>query len=111
MMSVSVMMNPPSRVIEVLENLCYRIAEEKKDVITEGPTVLGVQELADSGMVIRIWARTIPMEQWYIGRYIKKRVKETLDEAGIEIPYPHMVLLTKDQKTGDLNTGNEGVGK
>lgn len=85
----------PSHVIEELEKLCGEIAKEKKDVITDGPTVLGVQELASSSIVIRVWAKVIPMEQWQMSRYIKRRIKEHLDETGIEIAYPHMVLMSK----------------
>jgi moderate conductance mechanosensitive channel len=88
--------------IEKLENLCKDIAKEKAELITDGPKVLGLHELASSSVIIRIWAMTIPMEQWGIGRYINKRVKETLDKEGIEIAYPHMVLLSKNE---------QGVGK
>lgn len=85
----------PSEAIDKLEELCQIIAQEKGDVLLEGPTVLGVQELADSSVVLRILAKVKPMEQWAMGRYIKQRVKEYLDEVGIEIAYPHLVLLSK----------------
>ena len=85
----------PSEAIDKLEELCQNIAQEKGDVLLEGPTVLGVQELADSSVVLRILAKVKPMEQWAMGRYIKQRVKEYLDEVGIEIAYPHLVLLSK----------------
>ncbi len=86
----------PGRVIDVLEELCSEIAREKPYIITDGPTVLGVEELASSSVVIRIWAKVKPMEQWHMSRYIRRRIKETLDEKGIEIAYPHMVLLSKE---------------
>ncbi len=85
----------PSEAINKLEELCQIIAQEKEDILLEGPTVLGVQELADSSVVLRILAKVKPMEQWAMGRYIKQRVKEYLDEVGIEIAYPHLVLLSK----------------
>jgi moderate conductance mechanosensitive channel len=88
----------PAHVIEVLENLCAEIAQEKGEFITDGPTVLGVNELASSSVVIRILARVLPMEQWQIARYIRRRIKERLDELGIEIAYPHMVLLSKGKE-------------
>ncbi|AZO93579.1 mechanosensitive ion channel family protein [Halocella sp. SP3-1] len=86
----------PSQVIDVLEELAGEIALEKSEVITDGPTVLGVQELAVSSVVIRIWAKVKPMEQWQVARYIRQRIKERLDERGIEIAYPHVVLLSKE---------------
>ncbi len=86
----------PAEVIGVLEELCQEIALEKADIVTDGPVVLGVHELASSSVIIRIWAKVKPMEQWAMGRYIRKRIKERFDELGVEIAYPHMVLLSKD---------------
>jgi small conductance mechanosensitive channel len=88
----------PAEVIGILEELCQEIALEKAEIITDGPVVLGIQELASSSVVIRIWAKVKPMEQWAMGRYIRQRIKERFDERGIEIAYPHMVLLSKDSK-------------
>lgn len=84
-------------VIGVLEEICEEVAQEKDEIITEGPNVLGVQELAASSVVIRIWAKVKPMEQWSIARYIRQKVKKRFDEMGIEIPYQHMVLMSKDE--------------
>ncbi len=96
----------PSEAIDKLEELCQIIAQEKGDVLLEGPTVLGVQELADSSVVLRILAKVKPMEQWAMGRYIKQRVKEYLDEVGIEIAYPHLVLLSKGNSE-EINSQQE----
>ena len=85
----------PAQAIAVLEELCRHILAEKQDVLREGPTVLGVQELAASSVVIRLWAKVLPMEQWQFARYLRQRIKEVFDEKGIEIAYPHMVLLSK----------------
>jgi len=86
----------PAEAIAVLEELCEEIAVEKADILTDGPFVLGVNELASSSVDLRVLARTKPMEQWGMGRYIKQRIKERFDEKGIEIAYPHLVLLPKD---------------
>lgn len=80
------------RSLEVLKNLCTEIAEEN-DKIVEGPTVLGVNKLGESDVVIAIMAKTIPMEQWAVERELRKRIKERLDEKGIEIPYPRRVVI------------------
>lgn len=85
----------PAEAIAELKKLCQLIAEEKTDILTEGPVVLGVNELAGSSVVLRVLARVKPMEQWAMGRYIKQRIKEYFDEVGIEIAYPYLVLLSK----------------
>ncbi len=80
------------KVLSVLGDMCTQAAEDI-EVITDGPRVLGVTDLADSGVKILLWAKTKPMEQWAVTREIRRRAKVALDEAGIEIPFPHMVIM------------------
>jgi small conductance mechanosensitive channel len=88
------------RVLHVLDACCVKAAQDL-DVITDGPRVLGVQELADSGIKILIWAKTKPMEQWAISRELRKRVKEAFDEENITIPYPHFVIVSDRKQLHD----------
>ncbi len=60
--------------------------------ILEPLQVLGVQDLADSAVVIRSLFTTKPMEQWGIGREFRRRIKNTFDAKGIEIPFPHQTI-------------------
>lgn len=61
--------------------------------IAEGPDVLGVQELSDSSVIIRVVARSAPMAQWNLEREMRKRIKLAFDEFGIEIPYPKRYVI------------------
>ncbi len=95
------------KALEVLSDMCAKAAEEI-EVIKEGPRVLGVTELADSGVKILLWAKTLPMEQWGVSREITKRAKLALDEAGIEIPFPHMVIVGDEKSIPiDINTSKQ----
>ncbi|WP_444684307.1 mechanosensitive ion channel family protein [Alkalicoccus luteus] len=86
--------------VRVMQAVCDRIAAEE-EAIVEGPDVLGVQNLGDSDVVIRILGKTVNMEQWAVERKLRKALKEALDENGIEIPLPHQVNLYKgDQPSG-----------
>ncbi len=60
--------------------------------IIEPLQVLGVQDFADSAVVIRSLFTTKPMEQWGIGREFRRRIKNTFDAKGIEIPFPHQTI-------------------
>lgn len=80
------------RAIDILQ----KAFDENKDrigSIVDGPRVLGVQSLGESGVSLRIWARAQPMEQWRIARELNRLVKKTLDQNGIEIPFPHRKLI------------------
>jgi small-conductance mechanosensitive channel len=49
---------------------------------------MGVDQLADSGVVIKARFKTLPMQQWTVGREMNRRIKKTFENAGIEMPFP-----------------------
>ncbi len=54
--------------------------------------IVGVDNFADSSVVVRIRIKTKPLEQWNVGREYRRRLKKAFDEQGIEIPFPHRSL-------------------
>lgn len=80
------------KAIMVLEAICAEVKQNNVNII-EGPTILGVTKLADYSVNITIVAKTKPMEQWYIERVIRKKVKEAFDKEKIEISYPKRVIM------------------
>jgi len=80
------------RAIQELERVCSQMAQECPD-LTQGPKVLGVHDLADSGVVLLVWAMAQPMQQWATARELRLRIKKAFDRAGIEIPYPRRVVI------------------
>lgn len=52
----------------------------------------GVESLADSAVVIRCRIKVLPLEQWSVRREFNKRVKEALERAEIEIPFPQRTI-------------------
>lgn len=80
--------------ISVLETLAVE-AFEKYEEIIEVPKVLGVQELADSAVVIRMTAEVVPLQQWHIQRELRRLIKLAFDRENIEIPYSKMVVYQK----------------
>lgn len=56
------------------------------------PEVLGVDQLADSAVTIRVLLRTTPGKQFAVGREFRRRIKSRLDREGIEIPFPQRTL-------------------
>jgi len=57
------------------------------------PEVLGVNELADSAVVIRMSFTTAPEQRWAVKREFLRRVKYRLDDEGIELAYPHLQII------------------
>lgn len=88
-----------TKAIQVLEDLFVRLADEMEDII-EGPKVLGLRDLGDSGVTIGTWAKAKPMTQWSSEREMRKAIKITFDEHGIEIPYPRRYLVFDEKSFG-----------
>ncbi|CAM3942218.1 mechanosensitive ion channel family protein [Mesobacillus zeae] len=82
----------------VLQELLDKLPEKYEELV-KPPELLGVQNFGASEVVLRIVAETVPMKHWYIGRELRKEIKLVLDEHGIEIPYPHMVMYSKQEKS------------
>lgn len=84
-------------VVDVL-NRDFENAKKEIPDIVEGPTVLGVNELGDSGVELRILARTKPMQQWQVERELKKRVVDVFEREGIGIPYRRMEVVVNREE-------------
>jgi small conductance mechanosensitive channel len=56
--------------------------------------IAGVEQWADSSVVIRCRFRVAPNAQWAVRREYLRRAKQHFDRAGIEIPFPHIKLVT-----------------
>ncbi len=67
-------------------------SEEFKGKITEAPQVLGVQDLADSAVILRAALTVLADDRWLVLREARRRIKVRFDKEGIEIPFPHMTV-------------------
>ena len=64
--------------------------KDKIPFLTDEPEVWGVEELADSSVVIRVVAKCKPTKHYEAQRMMKKEFKDALDKSGIKIPYPQV---------------------
>ncbi len=64
-------------------------------VILEEPELWGVELLGDSSVTIRIAVKCVPEDQWAVGRALRSRIKDRLDLAGIEIPFPQQSVWVR----------------
>jgi len=101
------------RVVEVMR----RVGEELRadpgygSLMIEPIEIFGVDAFADSAVKIKARLKTLPLQQWNIGREYRRRLKKAFDAERIEIPFPHRTLLmgetgpafrfTVEEKSGD----------
>ena len=71
-----------------------------EDELSEPPEVKGVQRLGESGIFIRVRAKTRPSVQWRTERELRLRIKEGLEAAGIEMPFPHRTVIIRGGEPG-----------
>ncbi|MGM9986863.1 MAG: mechanosensitive ion channel family protein [Bacillaceae bacterium] len=77
-------------IMDLLETL-----PEKYEELVGVPQLLGVQALGASEVTLRVIAETEPMKHFPIMRALRKEIKVKLDEEGIEIPFPRMVMYNR----------------
>ena len=72
--------------------------------------IFGVDDFADSAVVIKARLKTLPIKQWGVGREFRRRLKKAFDENGIEIPFPHLSVYTGEASRAFDVLLKEGVG-
>lgn len=78
-------------VVEVVKQLGDEMMQDEKykPLILAPLEVLGVDQFGDSAVVIKARFKTVPIQQWTVGREMNRRMKKRFDELGIEMPFPH----------------------
>ncbi len=89
-------------VIEVIKAVDEELRNdpEFKDDILEPIEILGVDQFAESAVIIKARTKTRPIKQWRIGREFNRRLKKAFDARDIEIPFPHVTLYMGKDKDG-----------
>ncbi len=86
------------KVMKLLDEVCRQVRDEMQTVILDGPDVLGVVAFGPCEMVIRILARTTPMQQWAVERVLRRRIKEAFDREGVSFPHPKRVIVQQKEE-------------
>lgn len=64
--------------------------------IIDEPKILGINDLADSAVVIRVVADSEIGENWRIERELRKFILIRFEKENIEIPFPQVVVHSKE---------------
>ncbi|MEQ8172199.1 MAG: mechanosensitive ion channel family protein, partial [Candidatus Eremiobacterota bacterium] len=76
-----------------------KLKEDHPDKILDEPVMLGVNELAESSVKLRMLLKTAPSEQWQMKRELFLRIKNEFYSKGIFIAFPQLtVWLNHDRK-------------
>jgi small-conductance mechanosensitive channel len=87
------------RTVAVLEGF---FAEFAHPDLVDGPKLLGVSNLGESGVELLIWAKAKAMHQWAMERELRGGVMAALEGAGIKFGYPRRYLVWSTEQGGGL---------
>jgi small conductance mechanosensitive channel len=89
-------------VMTILKEVATKLQEDPElgSDILEPLEMLGVDQFADSAVIIKCRITTKPIRQWAIGREMNRRIKQAFDAHGIEIPFPHRTIYWGEPKEG-----------
>lgn len=82
------------RVVEVMRRVAEELRAEPqyRSAMIEPIEIFGVDDFADSAVKIKARLKTLPLQQWTVGREYRRRLKKALDAEKIEIPFPHQTV-------------------
>lgn len=87
------------RVREVIDAVGAELAGDSEwgEKILEPPKTLRVNAFQDSGIELKILGTVRPMTQWEVTGELRRRLKQAFDREGIEIPFPHRVVVMREE--------------
>lgn len=90
-------------VIKTLQGLAEAMRKEPEwhAKILEPLEVIGIEQIAAAGVVIRVRFKTLAGAQWGVKREFFRRMKVCFDERGIVIPFAQTMLIERDDDDGD----------
>jgi moderate conductance mechanosensitive channel len=92
-------------IVERATEVCER--EEWAESVIEAPKLLGVEALGADGVTIRMTIKTVPGAQWGLQRALREELKNALDDAGIEIPFPQRTVWVRRDATSPADDGDD----
>ena len=82
------------RVVEIMREVGEDLRQDPQlgKKMLEPIEIMGVDAFGESEVVIKARIKTLPIEQWSVGREYRRRLKKAFDRENIEIPFPHRTL-------------------
>lgn len=82
------------RVVEIMREVGEDLRQDPQvgRKMLEPIEIMGVDAFGESEVLIKARIKTLPIEQWSVGREYRRRLKKAFDRENIEIPFPHRTL-------------------
>jgi len=88
-----------------------RIEAEWRDSITAPVEMLGIEEYAESAMMLRFFVTTKPRRQWDVGRELRRRIAARMEAEEIGIPFPHREVIVRSDPSRNGSESNDAAAR
>ncbi len=104
------------RALEILKKVAEQMQKEPEweEKILEPASIFGIDSMTYDGLLVQVWMKTAPMQQWSVARELRVRVKQAFDREGIALGMPQRSLFVRQEaREGNRGEGNrqEATGK
>ena len=89
-------------IIEATAQQLYQDPQWQESML-EAPEILGVDNVAHTGILIRLIIKTLPLRQWIVARELRRRLKKAFDQKGIKIGIPKQTMYINDNFVSKSN--------
>lgn len=99
------------KVVEIMREVSESLREDPAfgAKILEPMELFGVEAIDESGVVVKGRIKTVPIEQWTIGREYRRRLKRAFEEHNIHFGFPHRVLQIDNPALSEAPTSTRNV--
>lgn len=82
------------KAMQLMDAIAYEMYQDQpwREMILEPPELMGADNFGDQGVIVKLWIKTRPLEQWKVAREYRRRLKLAFDQAEIPLPLPQQVL-------------------
>jgi small conductance mechanosensitive channel len=87
------------RALEILKTVAEQMQQEPEwdEKILEPASIFGLDSMTYDGLLVQIWVKTAPMQQWSVARELRVRVKQAFDREGIALGMPQRSLFLRQE--------------
>lgn len=76
--------HPVDEILKLIAEVCQTVAKENKDEVTKEPEILGIEEIANHKLQVRVIIATKPKKQFRIKRRFNYLIKKAFEAKGFE---------------------------
>jgi small conductance mechanosensitive channel len=89
------------RAVEIIDRVGAELHADPEwgERMIEAPTVARVNALDDSAVTLKVLGQVRAAQQWAVTGELRKRILDAFGREGIEIPFPHRVIVSRGGAT------------